>query len=153
MRRRGFSLLETIVVAGIVATLSAVTVPRMLSTVDSLELSAAAASVQGGIQATRYLAIMHGYPYQLVLTSGTTSYQITSKAPPATTFSNVGGLVPFTGVSNSANKMTVTSNTLQFLANGGVSATTGSMSFQITYKNATRTIGVSANGYVSVTTP
>jgi prepilin-type N-terminal cleavage/methylation domain-containing protein len=149
MRRRGFSLLEMIIVTGVVASLSAAAVPKMLSSLDSLKLSAAATSVQGAIQSTRYLAIMRGYPYQLALTAGTTSYQIGNKPAGSSSFSNVGGAVPFTGLQ----QMTVTSNTLQFMPNGGVTATTGAMSFSLAYKGATRTIGVSANGDVSVTNP
>lgn len=149
MKSRGFSLLEVLVVTGIVATLSAVTVPRMLSTIDTMNLTAAATSVQGAIQSTRYLSIMRGYPYQVVLSSTTRSYQLANKPIGTSSFANVGSPVPFTGI----NTMSVTSNTLQFNPNGSVSAASGSLSFQITYKTKTRTINVSANGDVSVTTP
>jgi prepilin-type N-terminal cleavage/methylation domain-containing protein len=146
--QRGFTVQEIVVVVAMVSTLSAIAVPRTLSTVHTLQLSVATTGIKSAIQSTRYLAIMHGYPYQMTLTPSTLSYQLASKPTGATTFSNVGGTVPFTGV----NTMVLGASTvLQFQGNGTVSATTGSLTFTVTYSGAVKTIGVSTNGDVSVT--
>ena len=81
-------------------------------------------AVTSAVQTTRYQAIMHGYPYQLVLTTSSTSYQIVSKPAGAASFSNVGSAVPFTGLQGVALGQAVT---LQFNPNGSVQATTGSL--------------------------
>jgi hypothetical protein len=76
------------------------------------------------------------------------SYQVYSKAPPATSFSAVGLVVPIARVGD----VTISQDTtLQFSANGTVSATVGSMAFTMTNGIVTKTVTVSGVGNVSVT--
>jgi len=62
-------------------------VPMVTNGVNSYRQSAAVSAATGAISATRFQAIMHGYPYQLVLTPSSLSYQIYNEVPPATSFS------------------------------------------------------------------
>lgn len=147
---KGHSLIEVLVAVTVVSTLAAISVPRVLGTIDATQLSAAAIAVKTSIQAARFQAVMKGYPHQLTFTSSTRSYQLATKPAGAGSFASVGNAVSFTGMK------TVTLNqttTLQFTPGGVVSATAGAMSMTLTYKTYSRTIGVSANGDVTITTP
>jgi len=153
---RGWSLLEMMVVVAIIGVILRISLPSMQRTMLAYRLSAAASSAAAAIQQTRYQAIQVGCPYTIVFTSGSKTYQVQrqniSGTPPvcAATFSNVGAAIPWTtgsGISMSP------STTLQFNANGIVSATTGTLSFQLSNGNATRTITVSGVGNVKVTIP
>jgi hypothetical protein len=89
---------------------------------------------------------MHAYPYNITFNSSNATYQVASEAPPATSFTNVGTAIPLSGVHD----VTInTTTTLQFNANGTVSATTGSMSFTISNTVLTKTISVTGVGDVT----
>ncbi|HYR82915.1 MAG TPA: GspH/FimT family pseudopilin [Terriglobia bacterium] len=147
-REAGVTLFELIFVILIGAVLSAIALPATKTALESYRLSAAVSAASGAIQAARYQSIMQGYHFKITFTAGSSSYQISSKVPPATTFSNVGSAVLWnttTGIS-----MTPTT-TLEFFPGGMVQATTGSMTFTITNGTTTKTITVSAVGDVTVT--
>ncbi len=159
----GMTLLETLVVVAMVATLSAISIPLVSSSLKTYHLSAASTAVAGAIRSTRYLAIMNGCPYNIAFTLNSTSYQVANEpasgTPPtcATTFSNVGGGIPW---SNSGDVSISASTTLQFAPNGIVTATAGSLSFangslSFTLSNGARTntITLSGAGNVKVTNP
>ena len=147
-RRRGFSTIETVVVILIAMVLTALAVPQINGELKILRLNSAAMSVAGVISTTRYQAIMHGYKYNLTFDNTTLKYQIKNMAPPATTFSNVGTSVQFTGT----NAITLSAKTtLQFNPSGTVQATTGAMTFNLTYAGQTKTITVSNIGDVTIT--
>ncbi len=142
----GFTMIEMMFVILLALVMAAMAIPATRSAMATMDLNAAVDSVEGAIQATRYQAIMHGYPYQVAFNNTTNTFQVLSEVPPATTFSNVDGAVPISGdpVTLSA------SPTYQFKANGSVSAVTGTMSFSVSYKGATKTLTVSNYGSIKV---
>ncbi|MGO8814259.1 MAG: hypothetical protein ACLQVG_06260 [Terriglobia bacterium] len=163
----GLTLLELLMVITVGSVLTILAVPVTVNGVRSYQLTAAVSSATGAIQSTRYLAIMHGYPYQITFTPSTNSYQVLNEAPPATSFSNVLSAVPISGPDTVVISRTIT---MQFSANGTVTEITtppvgvSSMVFQIANINHTtglayatagwsNTLTVSSVGNVAVTTP
>lgn len=157
----GFSLLELLVVIAIGVVLVGMAIPMVLNAMKSYRLTAAVASATGAIQATRYQAIMRGYPgttaspygYKLTFTPSTNSYQAYNLVPPATTYSAVGTPVPISRLGDVTISRTVT---YLFGANGTVSETSSpvNMAFQITNPiGGSKTITVSSVGNVTVTSP
>jgi type II secretory pathway pseudopilin PulG len=145
------------VVVAIIGVLAALAIPMTLNTIRNTRLSAAVSSATGAIQSTRYLAIMHGYPYQLTFTTSTLSYQVLNEVPPATSFSNVGTAIPISTPEAATLSRTIT---MQFAANGTVTEVTtppngvSPLTFQITNSyGRSNTITVSGVGNVSVTSP
>ena len=151
MRRRpversaGYSLLQIVITFAVVSALTAFALPTTRNALKNYRLSAAVVSATGAIVATRYQAVMHAYPYNITFSTAG-NYQIASEPPGATSFSNVGGSVPLAGVGDVSINQTTT---LQFNANGTVSATTGGLSFTITNGLLTKTITVTGVGDVS----
>ena len=145
----GFTLLEVLLALAITGTVVGIAIPQIQGMLESYHLSAAVSGVSGAIQSTRYQAIVQGYPFELTLTHTTTSYQVLSQVPPATTFSNVGGAIPW---SPSGDVTMSPSVTLQFSPNGTVAPTAGSPPVVFTLSNgaATRTVTVSGVGNVTV---
>ena len=142
----GYSLLEILITLAVVMTLVAMAIPTTLGALRNYRLTAAVASATGAIAATRYQAIMHAYPYNLTFNSANATYQVASEPPGATSFTNLGDAVPLSGVADVTINQTTT---LQFNANGIVSATTGTMSFTISNGVLTKTISVTGVGDVS----
>lgn len=149
----GFSMIELVMVLLVSTVLSACALPIVVETLNAYRLRSAVASATWAIQSTRFQALMEGYPFQVIFTGGTggvnPSYQIASEAAPAVTFSNVGTSVPISG----SPVVLSTPTTLQFKANGIVSATTGALSFQISYAGRSNTITVSNYGNIAITSP
>jgi prepilin-type N-terminal cleavage/methylation domain-containing protein len=144
---KGFTLLETLLVISVVTVLTAASVPMLLSASSSYQLSSAVLSLTGAIQTTRYQAIMHGYPYQLVMDPVSQTYQIENEPPGASSFTKLGDAVPWStnkGIALSA----VTS--LQFSPGGMVTANSGSMILTVSNATTTDTITVSGVGDVTV---
>ena len=136
----------------VVAT--AITVPSVQSFLYYYRLRSAVASVTWAIQSTRFQALEQGYPYQVTITgtsSGSAfsspSYQIASEPVGTSSFTATATAVPLSGSPVVLNAITV----LQFKGNGSVSATTGSLSFTLTYQGNTKTVTVSNYGNVDVT--
>ena len=145
--QHGTSLLELMFAMAIVATISAIALPATKNVLKSYHLSAAVKSATGGIQSTRYLALMRGYHYNITFDPTTQTYQIASKVPPAITFSNVGGPVPW----SVTNDVTMTpATTLEFYPGGTVVATTGALTFTMTNGVTTETVTISGVGNVDV---
>ena len=146
----GFSLLELMVVAGIMIVLFGCALPLTKGVLYMYRLRAAATTAALAIETTRYHAIMQSYPYQITFSATTNSYQVLSEVPPATTFSNVGGAIRVDP--GGASTITATT-TFQFSPGGIVTLVGGSMpaTFTITNPAGTKTITVSSVGNVSVT--
>jgi prepilin-type N-terminal cleavage/methylation domain-containing protein len=144
---RGYSMVELLLAVMISLILAAMAVPQVRSVINQYRLSGAVASATWAVQSTRYQALMAGYPYQVVFTSSTNSYQIQDLPTGAATYANVGTSVPLSGSTISLNQDT----TLRFSPNGSVSAPTGALVFTITYLGSTKTITVSTYGNVKVT--
>jgi Tfp pilus assembly protein FimT len=140
-------LIEILITLAVAMTLIAMALPTTLNALRNYRLTAAVASATGAISATRYQAIMHAYPYKITFNSTNATYQLASEQPPAASFTNLGSAVPLSGVGDVTINQTTT---LQFNANGTVSAATGTLSFTISNGPLTKTISVTGVGDVSV---
>jgi Tfp pilus assembly protein FimT len=149
-RNAGYTMMEAALTVSVVLILMAFGIPSLFGAVDTFRLNSAVDAATWGIQGARYQAIMKGYPYQIAFATATNTYQLSSKIPPAATFSNVGGAIPLSGSAITISAAT----TLQFKANGSVSEIAGNgnvpINFQITYKGRTKTITVSNYGSITV---
>jgi type IV fimbrial biogenesis protein FimT len=145
---RGFSTIELLVTVSIALVMAAFAIPMTKNTINSMNLNSTAVSAANTVSATRYQAIMNGYPYKVAFNPTTMKYQVSSKVPPAATFSNVGSAVPF---STTQGVTLAAATTLQFSPSGTVSATVGQMNFSLTYSGKGKKITVSNLGDVSVT--
>ena len=146
---RGFTLLELTFVVMIGMVVTTISVPMTKNALKAYHLKTAASSISGAIQSARYQAIMRGYHYNITFNPSSQSYQLASKVPPATSFSNVGSSVSW----SSTGDVTMSSNTttLEFFPGGTVTATTGSMTLSVGNGTTTKTITVSGVGNVTVT--
>ena len=142
----GFTLMEAVLALAIGIILTAMAVPQARSITKNYRLQGAVASCTWAIQSTRYQALQQGYPFQVVFSSSAGTYQVQSEPLGATSYSNLGSAVPISGNSAAINQDT----TLQFKPNGAVTATTGTLSFTVTYQNLTKTITVTNYGNISV---
>lgn len=174
-----FTMVEMLLVIAISITLAAIAVPTFNNAMYSYRQGATVSGVQAALSSTRFLAIMRGYPYQLVFTPSTLSYQIYNEVPPATSYSLV---VPATGSSTtplpSAGNVKMTSVacsvtltnwactptsdqttnsgttiTYTFLANGTVTSTPTSAGIQISNSVKSNTIWMSGVGDVGTSSP
>ena len=145
---RGFTVMELAFVVAIGMAVTTMSVPMTKTALKTYHLNTAVSAVTGAIQSTRYQAIMHGYHYNLRLDQALQSYQIGSKVPPATAFSNIGTAIPWC---TTADVTMTPSTTLEFFPGGTVTATTGSLTFTVSNGIATKTITVSGVGDVTVT--
>ena len=175
----GFSLIELLVVIAIAGVLTAVAIPMTINAMRTYRLSAAVAAATGAISATRYAAVMHGYPgtgvpgygYEITFTPPNT-YQVFTMIPPATTFSPQvmsGSQLLATSpipIDGSGQIMISRQVTFQFSAGGTVTETSNppTMWFQIqlidpktglaeTTAGSSNTITVSGVGSVTVNSP
>ena len=154
MRRRapsskqsGFTLLELTVSLAVAVILTSIAVPVVNQAMSSYRMRSSVSAVSGAINATRYKAIYQGYPYAVTFSKASGTYQLSSKAPGATSFSNVGGAVPFQAAGMSLDQ----DNTLTFSPSGLVTSSAGSpIILRLTYQTKTDTITVSTYGNVSV---
>jgi Tfp pilus assembly protein FimT len=154
----GFSLIELLLVVAFALIMAALSIPTARSTIASYQLDGAVNTVSGAIQSTRYLAIMHGYSYQVDIDSTTNQFTILSEAPPATAFTAVGSAVsvstkPVVIAVGTASPSVTGHLILQFKANGSISITSGQaipITFTIAYNGTTKTLTVSNYGSISV---
>ena len=146
-RSDGFSLVQILITLAVVGVLASFALPTTVNVLRNYRLTAAVSAATGAISATRYQAIMHAYPYNITFNSSNATYQLASEPAGASSFTSVGTAVPISGVHDVTINQTTT---LQFNANGTVSATTGTMSFAISNGLLTKTINVTGVGDVSV---
>ncbi|MGH9355783.1 MAG: GspH/FimT family pseudopilin, partial [Terriglobia bacterium] len=143
----GFTLIETIIVLVVLTVLTSICLPLFQSASKTYRLSSSVLAVTGAIQSTRYKAIMHGYPYALVLSATGQTYQVQDEPPGSLSFSNVGTAIPWDadpGVTLSA------ATTLQFSPGGIVTATVGALTFNLSNGTTTETVTISEVGNVTV---
>ena len=150
----GFTLVELLVVMAISVVACAFAVPNFQSTMTSYRLSAAASSISGAIQSTRYQAITGGCTFQLALTTSSQTYQVSANqitgSPPAcdtSSFTNVGGAVQW---STSPSITLNTSITYTFKPDGTVSTNVSGNQIQLSVNNLWKKITVSGAGYVTL---
>ena len=154
-RARGFTAVELMVTVAIVIITVAMAIPLVQNATRTFKLRSAVASVTGAIQGARYQAISHGYQYQLILSSVTSTYQLQSNPcspqppPAAPCWGNVGHAVPLSG---SAAAATINADTtLVFHPSGLVQAATGAQTFTLTYSGTPEVFTVTNYGKVTVT--
>ena len=154
----GFTMIEVLIVMAIAIVLAGIAIPITTNAMNSYRQNAAVAATTSAISATRFLAIMRGYPYQLVFTSSSMSYQVFNEVPPASTFSLVtpsigSATTPLPAAGGIS--MTGTSFTYTFSANGTVTSTASPAGTAMQIKNSVKsnTITVSGVGNVSVSSP
>jgi prepilin-type N-terminal cleavage/methylation domain-containing protein len=146
---RGFTLIEMMLVVAIIFTVATISLPVINKVMATYRLRSAVASITGAIQTTRYQAISSGYPFQLVLSTATSTYQVQSDPGLTGTFTNVGSAVP---LANSSIPVTLgAATTLRFRPSGLVTAAVGSTTLTLTYGGKTETITVSNYGNIKVT--
>jgi len=139
----GFTVLELVVVVAVVGVLASFAIPMTVGALRVYRLSAAVAAATGAVSATRYQAIMHAYPYTITFNSANATYQVANEPPGTASFTAVGSPVPISG--NGDVKINQTT-TLQFNANGTVSATSGAMSFTISDPTTNRSYTITVTG-------
>jgi Tfp pilus assembly protein FimT len=143
----GFSMVELCIALTVSLVMMAVAVPIVQQTTSLYRLNGAVSSITGAIRATRYQALMKGYPYRLAITPSTRQYQLLNDPERDGSFANTGSAVPITSSAATISAAT----TLEFRPNGRVVATTGAMNLGVTYNDVTKTIAVSTYGNVTVT--
>lgn len=175
-------MIEMLVVISISLVMVGIAIPTFNNAMYSYRQAAAVSATSGALSSTRFLAIMKGYPYQLVFTTTTMSYQIFNEVPPATSYSLV---TPATGSATtplpSAGALTMTSVacsvaltnwactptsdqtantgtgsttiTYTFLANGTVTSSPASAGIQIANTVKSNTIWISGVGDVGTSSP
>jgi prepilin-type N-terminal cleavage/methylation domain-containing protein len=146
---RGFSLIEMVLVLGIILIVTTIALPVARSSMASYQLHASVSSVSGVIQSTRYQAISQGYPFQVVFDKNAGTYQLKSNPALDGVFVNVpgSGAIPIGNTST-----TLGANaTLQFSPGGSVKPIpAGTMTLVLTGAGRTGTVTVSNYGNVNV---
>jgi Tfp pilus assembly protein FimT len=142
----GYTTVELIMAMLVGTILTAMAIPQGKSIVNNYRLQGAVANCTWAIQSTRYQALEQGYPYRVVFSASARTYQIQNLPTGASTYANVGSAVPLSGETATLNQDT----TLQFKPNGSVTATTGSLTFQVSYQGLTRTVTVSTYGDITL---
>ena len=149
-KSKGFSLLEMLITVTIVSTLATIGTPQLMNAMKGYRLASAVAAATRAIQSTHYLAIMHGYPYQLTFDASSGTYQVASEPPGATGFVPVPPGTP-TPIAGSHDETINQTTVMQFNSNGTMtSGLAGNAVFTITNGVTTEQITVSGVGYVSV---
>ena len=153
-----FTMIEAMIVMSISILLAGIAIPIMSNAMKSFQQTATVSAATGAISATRFQAIMQGYPYQIVFTSSSLSYQIFTEVPPATTFSLVTPAAgsATTPLPNAGGvSMTGTTFTYTFSANGTVTSVANPSGTALQIKNTVKsnTIAVSGVGNVSTSSP
>jgi prepilin-type N-terminal cleavage/methylation domain-containing protein len=145
---RGFSLIEMVLVLGVILIASAVALPVVRSSMASYQLHASVSAVSSVIQSTRYQAISQSFPFQVVFDKNAGTYQLKSDQAGVGVFVNVpgSGAVPIGHTSTTLGA----DATLQFSPGGSVKATAGTMILVVTGSGRTGTITVSNYGNVNV---
>lgn len=154
MRRKatnGFSMIELVVVLGVIMVMMAFALPNMRTAMDGIRHRNAVVAATSAIQSTRFQAIRFGTTYRLAFDPVLANYQV-SRIPPGAgggAFVNVGGPIPLGSGALALDQAT----TLQFVPNGTVTATAGAMNFQVQHGTGiyqkVRTITVTRVGHVT----
>ena len=90
----GFTMVELLITLVIAATLTAIALPMVISSVARYQRNSAVSAVTGAIRAARYSAIYQGNSFRLTFNHATSSYQLSSAPTNTTVFANVGQSVP-----------------------------------------------------------
>jgi Tfp pilus assembly protein FimT len=152
----GYSLLQVVVALAVSFILAGISTPVFMRALNAYRFSSAVSAVTGAITSTRFQAIMHGCPYQLVLTSLPMTYQVYSEVPStvgsacATSYSAVGSAIPIP----SAGPITMsgTSFTFTFSSNGTVSEVASPTGTGLQLANSLKSTYIYVSGVGNVST-
>jgi Tfp pilus assembly protein FimT len=155
-RSAGFTMIELIMVMLVAMVISAFAIPIVSDVLSFYRLRSAVSNATWAIQATRFQALMAGYPFQVTFSGGTggvnPGYQIASMPSGTTSYANVGALIPLSG-----SPVTLTANTvIQLQPNGTLAVTAAGAtvtSMQIAYSGNSSTITMSNYGNLAITSP
>jgi prepilin-type N-terminal cleavage/methylation domain-containing protein len=149
---RGFTVVELLVTMAVGIVMAAYAVPLLQNGMNFFKVRAAASSVTGAIQSTRFQAIFHGCPYALAFNKPAMTYQVSAQLAGANgcaaTFTNVGPAIPI------ANGSSVTLNqnvAFQFRPGGLTQTTLGVPTLILDSHGSKETITVSTYGNITVT--
>jgi prepilin-type N-terminal cleavage/methylation domain-containing protein len=144
---RGFTLVEMLVTLVIGVTLTAMSLPMVMSSVANYQRTSAVSAVTGAIRSARYAAIYQGNTFRLKFTQATSSFQLSSAPTNTSVFTNVGSAVPLQGSLGA-------DTTLEFHPSGVVKPVPAAnpMTVALTYGGIVETITVTSSyGDISVT--
>ncbi|MDO8261431.1 MAG: prepilin-type N-terminal cleavage/methylation domain-containing protein, partial [Candidatus Magasanikbacteria bacterium] len=118
-KTKGVTLMEVIVVCGIIALLSTISIPYLRKYQPNLKLSAEAKDLAGNLRLAQQLTITEQVPYQVFFNFSGNTYSILRLIAPSTTETistiNLDSEVAFQSVTG------LTDNTVQFNSYGAVS--------------------------------
>jgi type II secretion system protein H len=143
--QKGFSLIELVIVIGLIGILSAVTAYSWLGYRDNANLKAAAREVMSDIASSKQRAVSEGIQYRLTFTANTNNYTI-SAAPFAT--AQTKSLTDF-GPGLSVSATNFTAGQVIFLPRGTLSSNTGTITLT-NNRNSTATITINITGRAHV---
>jgi type IV fimbrial biogenesis protein FimT len=150
--QRGFTAVELLITMAVGIVLAAFAVPLLQNGMNFFRVRAAATSVSGAIQSTRFQAIFHGCPYEIVFNMPAMTYQVaaqqTTPAGCAAAFTNLGPAIPIPNGSS----VTLNENvTFQFRPGGLTQTTQGVPTLVLDWRGSKETITVSTYGNITVT--
>ena len=146
-KNKGFTLMELIVVCGIIALMSAISIPYLRKYQPSLKLSAESKELAGNLRLAQQLTITEQVPYQILFNFSGNSYSLLRLIAPSTTETistiNLDPEVAFQSITG------LTGNLVQFNSYGAVSEA-GDV-ILINTNGKTQSILIKPSGYVQVT--
>jgi prepilin-type N-terminal cleavage/methylation domain-containing protein len=148
---RGFSLVELIVVIGLIGILSAVALFGWRGYQDNVNLRTAAGEVMSDIASCKQRSVSEGVQYCLQFTDGSPNYSINASSCGAPTQTQAKNLTSF-GSGLTISNTNFNSDQVSFLPRGTLSSNTGRI-ILTNSKNSTATITINITGraYVSFT--
>jgi prepilin-type N-terminal cleavage/methylation domain-containing protein len=151
MSRKGFTIIELMIVIAIIGILSAVSIVGWWGYQDNVNLKTAAGEVMSDIASCKQRAISEGVQYCIQFTDGSPNYSINASSCTAPTQTQAKNLTSF-GSGLTISSTNFNSDRVSFLPRGTLSSNTGRI-FLTNSKNSTATITVQITGraYVSFT--
>ena len=151
MSNKGVTLIELMIVIGIIGILSAVSLYSWLGYQNNVNLKTAAGEVMSDIASCKQRAISEGVQYCMQFTDGSPNYSINASSCSAPTQTEAKNLTGF-GSGLTISSTNFNSDRVSFLPRGTLSSNTGRLVLTNS-KNSTATITVQITGraYVSFT--
>ena len=148
---RGFTIVELLMTLTVGIILATYAVPLLQNSMNFFKVRAAATSVSGAIQSTRFQSIFHGCPYALSFNRPAMTYQVSGQLSGpggcAAAFTNIGAPIPIpNGASVTLNQNVV----FQFRPGGLTQTTVGVPTLILDCHGSKETITVSTYGNVTV---
>ena len=151
MSNKGFTLIELMIVIGIIGVLSAVSLYSWQGYQNNVNLRTAAEEVMSDIASCKQRAVSEGINYCIQFTDGSPNYSINASSCDAPTQTQAKILTSF-GSGLTISNTNFNSDRVSFLPRGTLSSNTGTIVLTNS-KNSTATITVQITGraYVSFT--